>query len=230
MDFSAYQPAAHVLDRLRRVDFVAVVGPTAVGKTTVIKAAMARDPAIHLVLNNTTRAPRPGEQEGVDYQFRSREEMLARIKRGEYAQVAPSVLGEIYATAPEGYATSGVAVMAVLAQAMGHFRALPFKRCSAIFMLPPDWETWQRRLVAHGFTPEHLKRRLAEAARSLAFAAEDQEVKILINQNLDLAAEDFITLAHGRPLSARLQADQSRARRIVADLLDHLRTSAPTRP
>ena len=134
MTIQPYTPAPHVLDRLRQVDFVAVIGPTSVGKTTIINAAMAREPLLSLVLNNTTRPPRPGEREGVDYLFRTREAMEARIAKGEYVQVAPSVLGELYATAPEGYRTDGVALMAVLAEAMPHFGPCPLKVC-AVFLL-----------------------------------------------------------------------------------------------
>lgn len=222
MDSADYRPAPDVLERLKQVDFVAVVGPTSVGKTTVIKAAMEREPSLRLVLNNTSRAPRAGEQEGVDYQFRSRAEMEQRIARREYVQVAPSVLGELYATPPEGYFTGGVCVMAVLADALPNFRALPFKRLRTLFIVPPDWPTWEERLTAHNFTPEHRAKRLAEAKRSLEYALSDEQPMIIINENLDQAAQDFIDIALDRPLSTRLQADQARARDVVRNLLDHL--------
>jgi len=222
MDIDHYQPAPHVIDRLKRVRFVAVIGPTAVGKSTLIAAAMQRESSIHLVLNNTTRAPRAGERDGIDYLFQTRAAMETRIAKGEYVQVAPSVLGELYATAPEGYATEGVAVMAVLAQAMPAFRALPFQSVRSIFITPPSWEVWQQRLEQHGFTPEQRVKRLAEAARSLQFALDDTETQMIISADLDQAAADFVTLALGQPLSTRLQADQTRARDIVRNLLKRL--------
>ena len=219
----AYQPAPHVIDRLKQVRFVAIIGPTAVGKSTLITAATKLDPSVHLVLNNTTRAPRPGERDGVDYLFKTREAMEARIAKGEYVQVAPSVLGELYATAPEGYSTDGVAVMAVLADAMPAFRALPFQSISSVFIIPPDWETWQQRLAKHGFTPEQRVKRLAEAERSLQFALDDEQTRIIIDGDVEQAAADFVVLAHGQPMDDRLQQDQARAREIVRDLLAHLR-------
>ena len=222
---SNYQPAPHVLDRLKQVNFAAVIGPTAVGKSTLINAAIQREPSIHLVLNNTTRAPRLGERDGIDYLFKSREAMEARIAKGEYVQVAPSVLGELYATAPEGYSTEGVAVMAVLGEAMPVFRSLPFQSIRSLFVLPPNWETWQQRLRLHGFKPEQKAKRLAEAERSLQFALDDSETKLIINEDLDTATDDFITLALGRPLGERLQQDQARARAIIQYLLDNLRQS-----
>src|SRR5690349_300317 len=95
MEF-AYQPALSVLERLKQVDFVAVVGPTAVGKTSAIKAAIQKWPQIHMVPNTTSRAPRAGEQQGVDYYFRTQQEMEERIARGEYVQVAPQLFGYLY--------------------------------------------------------------------------------------------------------------------------------------
>jgi guanylate kinase len=222
MDTTSYRPAPGVLDRLKQVDFVAVVGPTSVGKSTVIKAAMEREPSLHLVLNNTSRPPRPGEVDGVDYQFKTRADMEAKIARGEYVQVAPSVLGELYATPPEGYVTEGVSLMAVLADAIPNFRALPFRRMRIIFITPPSWEAWGQRLTAHGFTPEQRAKRLDEAKRSLQFALTDPEVVIVITDDQATAAQDFADLALGRPMSPRLQADQARGRDVVRNLLDKL--------
>ena len=220
---STYRPAPQVLERLKLVTFVAVVGPTSVGKTTLINAAVKREPSLHLVLNNTSRQPRETERDGVDYLFRSRESMEARIAKGEYVQVAPSILGELYATAPEGYSTEGVAAMAVLAEAIPAFRQSPFKNLRSVFITPPDWETWQQRLLAHNFTPEHRARRLREAQTSFVFALEDPHTTIVVNDDLATATQDFIDLALGKPLSPRLQAEQSNGRTIIRDLLAHLK-------
>ncbi len=220
---TAYTPDPTILQQLQAVSLAAIVGPTAVGKSTVISAAMRLNPDIHLVLNNTSRSPRPGEQDGVDYVFHTRQEMLELMERREFVQVAPSLLDELYATKLDSYATDGVAVMAILAQAMPTFRALPFKVVRSISIVPPDYETWQARIAQHGFTPEHLKKRLAEAADSLDFVLHDEATRIVINENIDDAAEDFVTLALGREMSPRLRADQPRGRQIVRLLFDRLR-------
>lgn len=217
---SAYQPASHILEHLKQVNFVAVVGPTAVGKTSAIKAAIKKWPQIHMVPNTTSRAPRPGEQQGVDYYFRTQQEMEARIAWNEYVQVAPKLFGYLYATEPEGYSTEGVAVLAVLAEAVPTFRALPFKSVRTIFMVPPSWDVWQQRLKSHSFTLDQLKGRIREATASLHFGLEDDQTQFLINDTVELAAEDFATLALGMPMSERLKADQTRARDIVRSILD----------
>lgn len=214
-----YQPAPQVLRRLREVDFVAVIGPSAVGKTTLIRQAMAREPALRLVLNNTSRAPRPDERQGVDYRFETRARMEQRIALGEYAQVAPAVFGDLYATAAADYATDGVALLPVLADAVADFRALPFKSLRTVYVLPPDWATWQQRLSRHGFGPEKLTKRLAEARRSLRFARDDDSALFVVNDDLDTATDDFVTVTTRRERSARQLGDQARARGLVLTLL-----------
>lgn len=220
MDGNKYKPAPQVLEWLKEVDFVAVVGPTAAGKSAAIQEAISRWPEIHLVPNTTSRPPRPREQDGVDYYFRTQEEMETRIAKGEYVEVAPNLFGYLYATEPEGYSDKGVAVLAILAESVPIFRALPFKSMKTVFMTPPSWDVWQQRLKSHSFTLDQLKGRIHEATDSLRFGLNDKETLYLVNDSVELAAEDFATLALGKPMSERLKADQVKARQIVRGLLD----------
>ncbi len=219
MENEQYRPAPHVLDRLKQVSFVAVVGPTAAGKTTLIREAIKREPSLHLLLNNTSRAPRPDEQEGIDYRFETRAAMEERIARGEYAQVAPSVFGDLYATAAEDYSLDGVSVMPVLAKAIPVFRQLPFKSFGLVYVVPPSWEAWQQRIVQHSFTADKLATRMAEARQSLQFAVDDGEVRFVINDDLVPAVDDFVVLALNRPLSERQKIEQERAKELVRILI-----------
>lgn len=229
MNGAAYTPAPHTLDRLKQVNFVAVIGPTAAGKTTLIREAMRREPTLHLVLNNTSRARRDDEQDGVDYRFETRERMEERIARGEYAQVAPSVFGDLYATAADDYVTDGIALLPVLADAMPAFRALPFHTIRSIFVLPPDWDTWQERIKSHNFTPDRLAKRLAEAKRSLEFALHDDATVFVISRGIDRATEDFMTLTLDTAMPSSLKDDQQKAPAIVRNLIERLEeaTSGP---
>ncbi len=229
MDGTKYQPSQQVLERLKQVDFVAVIAPTATGKSVTIKEACKWYREIHIVPDITSRAPRPGEEEG-GYQFRSREEMEAKIARGEYAQVAPNLFGYLYATEPDGYSTEGVAVLPILAEAVPVFRGLPFKSMKTIFMTPPSWEVWQQRLKSHSFTLDQLKGRIHEAVDSLGFGLNDNESLYIVNDDMELAAEDFATLALGKPMSERLKADQQHAKEIIKGILDRFETEIPPGP
>ncbi len=214
-----YQPSPEVLERLKQVDFVAVVGPTAAGKSTLITAATARDPQLHIVMNNTSRPPRPGERDGVDFLFRSRADMLAELRERRFAQVLVHPSGELYATKGDAYATEGIALLPVLAEVLPVFRALPWKRLRVVYILPPSPEVWQARIDQHGFTAEQLAGRLAEARRSLQIAIDDPSVQFVINESLAHATDDFIALLKGIQPSGYTQAE---ARELAKRLLGHL--------
>ncbi|HSD56139.1 MAG TPA: hypothetical protein VLA92_03215 [Candidatus Saccharimonadales bacterium] len=215
----AYQPSESVLTKLPQVTFVAVVGPTAAGKTTLLNAAAARCHALHPVVATTTRQPREGERDGEDFHFCSLEEMQQRTQAGEYVQVVPANLnGEMYASAPEDYTTEGIALMAVISDVVPAFRKLPFKAVRTIFVLPPSWDVWQRRIIEHGFTPEVLEKRMIEAGRSLRFALDDQSVIFIVNDDLAQSTLDFTQAA----LGAESYTNQFTSRDLAAQLLKEL--------
>lgn len=213
----SYRPSPDALRRLAKVDFLAVVGPSAVGKTTLIRRATEREPRLRLVLNNTTRRRRPDELAGVDYRFETRAAMLERIARREYAQVAPNAFGDLYATASEDYPTSGIAMLPVLAEALPTFRALPFGRSRSVYVLPPDAATWRSRLAERGLTGARLSDRLAEARRSLELALADPVIGFVVNDDLTKSTEEFVAYALAAPTAPDVEL--APARRVASELL-----------
>ncbi|HET8671434.1 MAG TPA: hypothetical protein VFM05_12645 [Candidatus Saccharimonadales bacterium] len=213
-----YQPNQTVLANLPEVTLLIVVGPTAVGKTTLVNTAVARCPALHPVLTTTSRPARAGEENDIDFHFRSREEIEARKARGEYVQVAVHPSGEYYATAPEDYSVQGVAIMAVMADAMPVFKALPFKNIRTIFVLPASWEQWQQQLKDHQFTPEQREKRLAEARRSLRYAIDTPDLAFVINDDIIQSSLEFTQIA----LGAAPAANEFACRDLAATLLKEL--------
>ena len=222
MPSKSYQAGTHILDGLRQVDFVAVVGPTAVGKTTLIRRAVAENPDFHMLVAGVSRPPRPGEKDGVDFHFDSKEDMQAKAERGEYVTVINGASGDLYSTAPEDYPADKIVIMAVLSEVMPLFRNLPYKSFRSIFILPPSWQQWQERLQSHGFSPEQLAPRLKEAKTSLQFALNDTGTLFVINDRLNAAAKEFIALALGQPLSKKFQTDPAGAKFLARDLLVRL--------
>ncbi|MEK7152789.1 MAG: hypothetical protein AAB834_02485, partial [Patescibacteria group bacterium] len=123
-----------------------------------------------------------------------------------------------YATASEDYAAEGVAVMAILADAMPTFTSLPFKVVRPIFMLPPSWDAWKRRLADRHFDTEQYEKRLVEAGQSLRYAIDTPELSFMIADDLAQATLEFTQAA----LGADPVANQFACRDLAATLLKEL--------
>lgn len=223
MDFTNYRPAPEVLEHIGQIDFVAVVGPTAAGKTTLIKAATARGSDLHMLVSGVSRPARAEERNGVDFHFGDKAAMAQRAASATYVTVVSGVSGDLYTTAPEDYPADKTVLMAVLADAIPAFRALPYRSFRTIFIVPPDYATWQQRLKQHGFDAAQLERRMQEAARSLEFALNDASTHFVLNAVLSTATKDLIALTGKRPLTARQRARESRGREVAYNLLQSVR-------
>lgn len=213
-----YTPNEQVLARLNGVHFVAVVGPTAAGKSTLIREALARNNSLHVVRNNTSRPPRPGEEGGIEYRFHTREEMLERIKRREYVQIAPVVLEHLYATAPEDYSAQGISLLPVLSAAVPVFRSLPFASFRIVYVLPSDFTLWQERIAEHNFSAEQLRKRLKEAADSLNFASTEPDISFVMNGTLADSVNEFVRVVKGDQPKLVASQGRNQAARLLRQL------------
>lgn len=213
-----YRPNEAVLKKLRDIDLVAIVGPTAVGKTTLINELISRHPSVQLVVTDTSRPPRDGERDGVDYHFRSREEMLRFIKERQYVNLAPSITGDIYASHPDSYPKGGIGIMAVWADAIPYFRTLPFASFTPVFVLPPHWKAWGARFIQRQYTPAQLRGRLLEAQESLGYAVSEQDLAFVINDDLEQAANDLWHVVSNHSTHAA----RDEGRKIAKELLEQL--------
>jgi guanylate kinase len=189
-----YTPNDRVLAYIMGVHFVGVIGPTAVGKSTLIDRAMQRDSNLHLIRSTTSRPARPGEQDGLDMHFRTADEMIRRIERREYVN-AMQLFDNYYATAPEDYSNKGVSLLPLAAHAARDLALLPFRSVRLIYVLPPSFEVWQERIA--GRATNGLEQRIAEAVTSLQFALTTPDIVFVLNDDLDVATEDFVDGLHG---------------------------------
>lgn len=215
-----YQPSPAVLARLATVHMVAVVGVSGAGKTTLINAALAHGPQVRQVLSTMTRTPRPGERDGVDCLFRSRDDVLAGVANGAFVSVVSNLNGgDIYATHPDSYTPGVVNLLPLFAQMVPEFRALPFASCRTVCILPASWDIWQTRLHGHGFSVEQQRRRMQEAVQSLEFAAHDDQTILLVNDDLRIAQAGFLRAVQLAPLPSPLRDTQPMAKQLARDLL-----------
>jgi guanylate kinase len=156
----------------RGIPFV-LSGPSGVGKTSVCKALVEREPGLVHSVSHTTRARRPGEREGVEYHFTSRAEFEALAARGVFVEYA-EYGGNLYGTSAEqldaALARGTDVLLEIEVQGAAQIRA---RRPDArlIFLLPPSWAELERRLRGRGTDgPEVVERRLALARRELEAA------------------------------------------------------------
>jgi guanylate kinase len=176
---------------------IVLSGPSAVGKSTVVRCLRERVPDLHFSVSATTRAPRPGEVDGVDYSFVSPERFQqliddgallewAEIHRGLHRSGTPAE--PVRAAARAGHP---VLIEVDLAGARAVKRAMP--EAVTVFLAPPSWQALESRLVGRGTeSPEVRARRLATAREEMA-AKDDFDV-VVVNAQLELACSELVSL------------------------------------
>jgi guanylate kinase len=215
-----YEPSEQVKQQLGKLTLVMTVGPSGTGKTTLM-----RESGIPLVLGDTTRTPRAGESQGVDYNFIPNDESLVRdIKDGNFAQVAIGPAGDIYATRANSYPNEGVATFAVIANALHIFRHLGFADTKSVFVVPPSFEIWQQRMGVHSLTDTQKEKRLKEARASLEISLSDFDMKFLLNDDLQTALEEFKKYSYNN----EEPASNKKARNIARSLLETIDSNNST--
>jgi guanylate kinase len=179
---------------------VVLSGPSAVGKSTVVKCLRERIPNLHFSVSATTRAPRPGEVDGVDYHFISAARFQQLIDQGallEWAEIHGGLHRSGTLAQPVRDATAaGVPVLIEvdLAGARSIKKAMP--EAVAVFLAPPSWEDLESRLVGRGTeTPEVIRRRLDTAHTELAAQGDFDEV--VVNSRLESACAELVSLLVG---------------------------------
>jgi len=165
-----------------------ITGPSGVGKGTLISLVRERIPGLELSVSATTRAPREGERDGVDYFFLGEDEFLARVAAGEFIEHA-RYSGNLYGTLRseiEGKAASSVGVvLEIELQGARQVRA-SMPEAVQVFIAPPEFEVLRRRLEGRGTdAPEAIEARLRVAAEELE--ARDEFEHQVVNDDLDLA-------------------------------------------
>ena len=149
---------------------VVVSGPSGVGKSTLCKTMIAKVPGTTLSVSYTTRSPRPGEQEGVDYQFVEEETFRQMTERQEFIEWA-LVYGHLYGTPQNQLVEAMERGMDVLLDidAQGARQIMKrFTDAIYVFVVPPSLETLRTRLVRRaGDTEEEVERRFQRASEEI---------------------------------------------------------------
>jgi len=195
-----------------------VSAPSGAGKTSLVKALVDAQPQVRVSVSHTTRAMRPGEVDGVNYHFVSREEFLARLERNEFLEHA-EVFGNLYGTSQrwleqtlaEGYDL----ILEIDWQGAQQVRRL-MPQAKSIFILPPTQEALRQRLNNRGQdSDEIIEKRMREAVSEMSHYVEYDY--LVINDDFAHALIDLQSIFRANQL--KQQAQQQRHARLLSELL-----------
>ena len=184
-----------------------VVAPSGAGKTSLVGELLKRDANIKLSMSYTTRAPRAGEVDGVDYYFIARDKFEAMIAAGEFLEHA-TVHGNLYGTSKRWIDRSLAGDHDVLLeidwQGARQVRKL-FSQMTGIFILPPSLAELEKRLKGRGKdSAETIARRLANATEEISHVLEFEY--IIVNDSFDSALDDLLAIVRATRVSRAQQA------------------------
>ena len=194
-----------------------VSAPSGAGKTSLVKALLDAQPHVRVSVSHTTRPMRPGEVDGVNYHFVSREEFVERMERGEFLEHA-EVFGNLYGTSQrwleqtlnEGFDL----ILEIDWQGAQQVRRL-MPQAKSIFILPPTQEALRQRLTTRGQdSDEVIEKRMREAVSEMTHYVEYDY--LVINDDFAHALIDLQAIFRANQL---LQASQQQRFRSLLDEL-----------
>jgi guanylate kinase len=175
-----------------------ITGPSGVGKGTLIRGVMERLPELELSVSATTRAPRPGEQDGRDYHFLAPEEFEQRVQAGdfvEHADYAGRRYGTLRSELEQRVRRGAPVVLEIEVQGARQVRAA-MPEAVQVFIAPPSLEALRTRLIGRGTDgSEEVERRLGVAERELA--AREEFAHVVVNDRLEDALEELAEIVSG---------------------------------
>jgi guanylate kinase len=172
-----------------------VTAPSGAGKTSLIEAVMKDDPSLKISVSYTTRKPRPGEKEGVDYHFVDQKTFRRMQDRGDFLESA-EVHGNHYGTAKQvildAIAKGEDLILEIDWQGAQQVRRL-YPGAVGIFILPPTVQELERRMRARAQDSDAvIRQRVANAREELAHAGEFKYA--IINKDFETARRELASI------------------------------------
>ena len=167
-----------------------VSAPSGAGKTTLCNAVLKRFPTLCYSISHTTRAPRPGEQDGVDYFFISEDEFKERIRQDIWAEWA-AVYGHYYGTSArfiDRHLSAGKDILLDIDYNGTRQILTRYPDSITIFIMPPSLASLEQRLLNRGSdSAETIAKRLKNAKTEMA--QKDHYQHIVVNDSLSRAID-----------------------------------------
>ena len=178
-----------------------IMGPAGSGKGTIVKRLLQDEENIFLSVSATTRNPRPGEIDGVSYYFTKKEDFERMITEDafyEHACYAGNYYGTPKAPVLERLERGEHVLLEIEMQGAKQVKE-EYPEAVVLFIMPPSVEELRRRLVGRGTeTPEVVEERMQIAVGEMEFARSCDWVTIVINDEVDRAANEIAEILHQR--------------------------------
>lgn len=176
-----------------RGEIFVISAPSGAGKTTLLRRVMSLLPGLAFSVSHTTRGPRPGEREGVDYYFVDQETFLAMQARGEFlewAEVHSNYYGTSRETVEKSLASGLDLILDIDVQGADQIREKLGGGATFIFIAPPSWEELRRRLTGRGTdSADTVELRIRNAWREMA--AVERYDYVIVNGDIDEATDSL---------------------------------------
>jgi guanylate kinase len=203
---------------MKRGRLIVISAPSGAGKTSLVKALLARRPDLRLSVSHTTRKRRPTEAEGREYHFVSAPEFERLVAQGEFlehARVFDNFYGTSRAYVEQQLAAGHDVLLEIDWQGARQVRAA-MPQCVSVFVLPPARDALAQRLARRATdSAEVIARRLADAAADMSHYREFDYV--VVNDDFEQAVAELerIIAGHGEGL----RSDRAALAPLIADLL-----------
>jgi guanylate kinase len=189
------------------------------GKTSLVSAVLQQVPELMVSVSHTTRAPRPGEEDGVNYHFVDRAKFLSMVEAGEFFESA-TVFGNMYGTSRQHIEHQLLAgtdvILEIDWQGAQQIRQL-VDDCKTIFILPPSVTALRERLTSRGQDDENvINKRMREAVSEMSHYVEFDY--LVINDDFEEARRDLAAIITGERM--RIERQQQKHARLLAELLE----------
>lgn len=221
-----YHVPHQAIEAIQKTKVAFLVGVSGAGKDTIMQQLLATG-KYHYIVSHTTRKPRENhgipEQDGVEYHFINLEKAEEMLDNGEFIE-AKMYSGNIYGTSvseiQQAHADDKVAISDIEVQGVAEYEAVA-PNVVPIFLLPPDYDTWQKRLASRygtDYSPEGMKDRMQTAKDELREALNKDYFEFVINRDLEETVRIVDEVAHGNLSTKHNEAARSVAEELLREL------------